>query len=90
MDDGNLVGVFSYDIDHPCEQNLLARLMSPDGHVVGVMNRGNETCTGVPVMFLSTNAALGAPEFFGGREASGTWTLTMEDDIPGFSGTLDS
>ena len=82
--------ILAFRIVHQCEQEVFADLIAPDGHTVGVMAGGNGSCTGVSQRFISTNDLIAAPEFFGGREASGTWTLVVRDtDANAFSGFLD-
>ena len=83
--DLTLVFIFT----HECENDLVIDLVAPDGHVVGVMNHGLMRCSGVPETFISNNTAVGSPEFFGGREAGGAWTLVVSDTSAGFTGTLD-
>lgn len=82
--DANVIFRFT----HACERDLRMDLRAPDGLTVGVMDRGNQTCSGVVATFVSINPLI--TEFLAGRQGAGTWTLTVTDDGPGFSGTLDS
>ncbi len=72
---------------HACERDLRMVLRHPDGTSVVVMDRGNQTCTGVPTTFGSNNPNLGP--FFANKQAAVAWSLDVTDDSPGFAGTLD-
>ena len=76
-----------FRLTHACGADLEIDFIGPNGGRVVVMRRGGGSCTGAPATIASINDTLAG--FFGELQAAGTWTLTVDDDSPGHTGTLD-
>lgn len=71
-----------------CENDLKAKLRSPSGRTLWVMDRGNERCSGQETTYSSENDNdVGT---FIGQEAFGTWVFEMTDlDKNGYESTIE-
>ncbi len=92
--DGNLVLTdidVVLDISHTRETDLTVTLTSPLGGSSQVVLRRNISGDVNQEVIYDTNAVPAEPlSIFGGVVTTGTWTLTIEDDMPGETGTLNA
>jgi hypothetical protein len=75
-------------IDHPDPGQLLVSLTGPDSTTVILHDQTGKPEQPINVIYGSTEASLSNMKAFQGRPANGTWTLTVQDLVPGASGRI--
>ena len=76
------------EIDHSAPQQLRLTLTGPDGTSVILHDQSGAAEQPINTIFGSTGAPLFSLNAFYGKQANGTWTLKVEDLVPGVSGRI--
>src|SRR5712692_661533 len=76
------------EIDHAAPQQLRLTLTGPDGTSVILHDQSGAPEQPINTIFGSTGAPLFSLGAFTGKQANGTWTLTVQDLVPGVSGRI--
>jgi len=76
------------EIDHPAPQQLRLILTGPDGTSVILHDQSGAPEQPINTIFGLTAAPLFSLGAFEGKTANGTWTLTVQDLVPGVSGRI--
>jgi len=75
-------------IDHNDPGQLRVSLTGPDSTTVILHNQTGQPEQPINTIFGSTGASLFNMKAFQGKQANGTWTLTVQDLVPGASGRI--
>lgn len=76
------------EIDHPDPRELRVRLAGPDGTSVVLHDRTGLPQHPINAVYGKTDAATVPLTAFRGKQANGTWTLTVSDMISGQTGRI--
>jgi hypothetical protein len=75
-------------IDHPDPRELQLRLIGPDGTTVLLHDRSGAIQQPINAVYGRTNVPAQSLSVFQGKQANGTWTLTVEDQVAGSTGRI--
>ena len=75
-------------IDHPDPRELRLRLTGPDGTSVLLHDRSGLIQQPINAVYGRTDVPAQSLSVFQGKTANGTWTLTVEDQVPGATGRI--
>jgi subtilisin-like proprotein convertase family protein len=75
-------------IDHPDPRDLRLRLTGPDGTSVLLHDREGAIQQPINAVYGRTDVPTQSLSAFQGKQANGTWTLTVEDQVPGATGRI--
>ncbi len=88
---GTLGSVLAFvQIDHPDPRQLTVSLTGPAGTRVVLQDRTGRPERPINTVFGGTEAPANPLTAFQGRQANGTWTLTVEDKVPTVTGRIRS
>jgi subtilisin-like proprotein convertase family protein len=75
-------------IDHPDPRELRLRLIGPDGTTVLLHDRSGAIQQPINAVYGRTDVPAQSLSAFQGKQANGTWTLTVEDQVAGATGRI--
>ena len=76
------------EIDHPDPRELRVRLTGPDGTSILLHDRDGAPQQPINAVYGRTDVPAQPLSTFQGRQANGTWTLTVEDQVAGNTGRI--
>jgi hypothetical protein len=76
------------EIDHPDPRELRLRLTGPDGTSILLHDRTGALQQPINAVYGRTDVPAQPLSTFQGKLANGTWTLTVEDQVPGSTGRI--
>jgi subtilisin family serine protease len=76
------------EIDHPDPRELRVRLTGPDGTSILLHDRTGALQQPINAVYGRTDVPAQPLSTFQGKQANGTWTLTVEDQVPGATGRI--
>ena len=76
------------EIDHADPSQLVVTLIGPDGTSVVLQNQTGTPQHPINAIYGKTDAPAQSLSAFAGKQANGTWTLKVEDKVPGTTGNI--